>query len=69
MTTEPSADSAAELEWFKSSYSTSEGPDCLEVASSPGTVRVRDSKDRQGPQLAFGSTEWTAFIAYAAERA
>lgn len=67
MTTKPSADSANSLEWFKSSYSSNEGPDCVEVATSPGTVRVRDSKDPEGPQLAFSAAEWSAFLAYAAK--
>jgi hypothetical protein len=57
-----------ELKWIKSSYSTGEGPDCVEIASIPGTVRVRDSKDKQGPQLAFSPEEWTAFVSYAAEQ-
>jgi Domain of unknown function (DUF397) len=61
MTTKP----PAELRWFKSSYSSNEGPDCIEVAASPGAVHVRDSKDPQGPQLAFSPTEWAAFLSYA----
>ncbi|MEV6007737.1 DUF397 domain-containing protein [Streptomyces sp. NPDC051976] len=67
MTTEPSAHSTSPLEWFKSSYSSNEGPDCVEVATSPGTVHVRDSKDPEGPQFAFSAAEWSAFLAYAAE--
>ncbi|NEA62023.1 DUF397 domain-containing protein [Streptomyces sp. SID12488] len=65
MTIKPSAD-ATRLEWFKSSYSTSEGPECVEVAAPSDAVHVRDSKDQQGPQLAFGQAEWSAFIPYAA---
>ncbi|MEE4545105.1 DUF397 domain-containing protein [Streptomyces sp. V4-01] len=57
-----------ELRWHKSSYSSNEGPDCVEVATSSRTVHVRDSKDPEGPQLAFGAAEWTAFVAYAADR-
>ncbi|RBL84067.1 DUF397 domain-containing protein, partial [Streptomyces cavourensis] len=39
-----------ELLWFKSSYSDSSNPnDCVEVATSPGTVHVRDSKNVHGP--------------------
>ena len=57
-----------ELEWIKSSYSTADGPDCVEVAATPAAVRVRDSKDPQGPQLAFSPEVWTAFVAYAAGR-
>jgi hypothetical protein len=32
MITEPSADSATELPWFKSSHSSNEGAACVEVA-------------------------------------
>ncbi|MFI6246518.1 DUF397 domain-containing protein [Streptomyces sp. NPDC051016] len=66
MTIKPSADSAAELEWLKSSYSSNDGPECVEVAASASAVHVRDSKDQQGPRLAFGQAEWSAFIPYAA---
>jgi hypothetical protein len=55
------------VEWFKSSYSTDDGPSCVEVATTPGTVHVRDSKNTQGPRLAFGSRQWTAFVSYAAD--
>lgn len=48
--------------WHKSSYS-SDTANCVEVAEQPGTVLVRDSKDPDGPRLAFGGPAWTAFIA------
>ncbi|MCW8375444.1 DUF397 domain-containing protein [Streptomyces justiciae] len=54
------------LVWFKSSYSSNEGPECVEVAISPAdantTVHVRDSKDADGAQLAFTRRSWVAFI-------
>lgn len=57
---------ASEPEWFKSSYSdSSSGNNCVEVASAPGAVRVRDSKHRSGPQLGFAPTAWAAFVTYA----
>ncbi|MFF0783136.1 DUF397 domain-containing protein [Streptomyces sp. NPDC003720] len=56
---------AGSLRWFKSSYSGSDGGDCVEVAPAQGTVHVRDSKDRQGPVLGFSDAEWSAFVAYA----
>ena len=49
--------------WRKSSYSSSNGGDCLEVADAPGAVLVRDSKDPDGPRLAFGRSAWEAFAA------
>ncbi|MCX5377056.1 DUF397 domain-containing protein [Streptomyces sp. NBC_00091] len=58
----------SELDWFKSSYSDSnEIGDCVEVASTPGTVHVRDSKSVPGPQLGFTPEAWAGFIEYAAE--
>ncbi|MGX1131340.1 hypothetical protein RKD49_003530 [Streptomyces glaucescens] len=53
------------LDWFKSSYSSNDGPDCVEVAIAPthSTVHVRDSKRPTGPQLALTPTAWTDFLA------
>ncbi|WP_112466783.1 DUF397 domain-containing protein [Streptomyces triticisoli] len=65
--------STSELAWFKSSYSGSEGDDCVEVAVSwqasarVEAVRVRDSKDKQGPQLALSPAAWNGFVSYAAQ--
>ena len=40
--------------WRKSSYSTNGGQDCVEAASAPGEVLIRDTKDRgRGPVLRF----------------
>jgi hypothetical protein len=55
--------------WRKSSYSSGDSGDCVEVAACPGTVHVRDSKDKEGPQLAFAPEEWAGFLAYAAAQA
>ena len=41
------------LSWRKASYSSGNGGDCIEVASAPRTVAVRDSKNPEGPELAF----------------
>ncbi|MFD7447464.1 DUF397 domain-containing protein [Kitasatospora sp. NPDC059827] len=57
---------STESAWFKSSYSSNEGGECVEVAETPGTVRVRDSKDKSGPQLAFEPAAWQAFVTFAA---
>ena len=53
------------LSWHKSSYSSGSEGDCVEVATCPGTVHVRDSKDKEGPQLAFSPTEWAHFVSFA----
>ena len=48
--------------WRKSSYSGSNGGGCVEVARHvPAVVAVRDSKDPDGPVLAFSREEWQAF--------
>ncbi|AVH59076.1 MULTISPECIES: DUF397 domain-containing protein [Streptomyces] len=54
--------------WIKSTYSGGEGGECLEVASAPRTVHVRDSKVPARAQLAFPASEWAAFVRFAAER-
>ncbi|WP_329394211.1 DUF397 domain-containing protein [Streptomyces lydicus] len=56
------------LPWHKSSYSGGDGDDCIEIAACPTTVHVRDSKDKDGPQLAVPAPAWAAFVAYAARR-
>jgi hypothetical protein len=53
------------LAWFKSSYSSSsEGDSCVEVATEPGTVHVRDSKHRPdaGPRLTVAPGAWADFV-------
>ncbi|CAL9435350.1 DUF397 domain-containing protein [Streptomyces sp. enrichment culture] len=62
----PSTGSSSTLKWFKSSHSTNEGPECVEVAFAPETIHIRDSKRTQGPQLAFGARQWADFVSYAA---
>ncbi|TDB87075.1 DUF397 domain-containing protein [Actinomadura sp. KC216] len=37
--------------WRKSSYTTANGGNCVELASAPDMVAVRDSKDPDGPKL------------------
>ncbi|MFI2350155.1 DUF397 domain-containing protein [Streptomyces sp. NPDC019443] len=58
-------DQGCGLEWLKSTYSADDGPSCVEVANTPGTVHVRDSKNTQGPQLAFGPATWADFVGFA----
>ncbi|WP_435612249.1 DUF397 domain-containing protein [Streptomyces sp. bgisy159] len=67
MSLKPTAGVSTELEWFKSSHSNPDGAACVEVASVPGTVHVRDSKHIHGPRLAFEPRHWAAFLTYAAE--
>ena len=50
------------LTWRKSSRSGAAGH-CVEVATVPATVFVRDSKDAAGPVLSFEESGWAGFIA------
>jgi len=50
--------------WRKSSYSSGNGGNCVEVAVSlPGMVAVRDSKDPDGPALMVTPAQWRSFTA------
>ncbi|MFE2385454.1 DUF397 domain-containing protein [Streptomyces sp. SCPE 10] len=56
------------LKWIKSSYSSSDGPSCVEVATPDETrVLVRDSKNPTGPRLALTPATWASFLPYAAK--
>ncbi|AZM60803.1 MULTISPECIES: DUF397 domain-containing protein [unclassified Streptomyces] len=66
MTLEPNAE--PNLVWIKSSYSTDEGPDCVEVATAPARILVRDSKNPAGPRLDLTSAAWATFLPYASGR-
>ena len=56
--------------WRKSSRSSGNGGDCVEVADNlPDLVAVRDSKNPTGPALTFTPAAWRAFVAELGERA
>ncbi|WP_329084152.1 MULTISPECIES: DUF397 domain-containing protein [unclassified Streptosporangium] len=61
--------------WQKSSFTGSNGGNCVEVAElrnttdgpthkadHPDLIAVRDSKDPEGPKLFFTPAEWDAFV-------
>ncbi|MFF2534375.1 DUF397 domain-containing protein [Streptomyces cyaneofuscatus] len=50
------------LRWFKSSYSNDQGGACVEVATHPSAVHIRDSKVTDGPVLTVEPTTWSAFL-------
>ncbi|MET8023336.1 DUF397 domain-containing protein [Streptomyces avermitilis] len=58
-----------EAAWFKSSYSTGNGGECVEVAEAPGAVHIRDSKVRSGPLLAVNPQAWAGLVRLAANQA
>lgn len=49
------------VQWRKSSRSAHQGGECVEVAGLAPEIAVRDSKDPDGPRLAFGAVEWRTF--------
>ncbi|MER6080135.1 DUF397 domain-containing protein [Streptomyces sp. NPDC001833] len=59
---------ATELTWVKSTYSSGEGGQCVEVATCSHYVRVRDSKDTARPGLAVGPDAWGTFVGYAVDQ-
>jgi hypothetical protein len=51
------------LMWRKSSYSSANGGNCVEVGTGlPGIVAVRDSKNVPGPELVVTGRTWSEFI-------
>lgn len=66
MTTQAHAAQVADLTWFKSSYSSNEGGECIEVAAAEQGVLVRDSKDLVRSPFTIGRTGWADFVRYAA---
>ncbi|MEU1439257.1 DUF397 domain-containing protein [Streptomyces sp. NPDC005786] len=50
------------MAWRKSSYSSGEGGQCVEVAAVDATVHIRDSKQADGPVLSVGSAGWARFV-------
>jgi hypothetical protein len=50
--------------WRKSSHSSGNGGNCVELGSMPGAVLVRDTKDNgHGPVLQLTPAGWTRFTA------
>ncbi|MFE5396418.1 DUF397 domain-containing protein [Streptomyces sp. NPDC056568] len=52
------------LNWFRSSYSSNDGPECVEAALSltGAAMHIRDSKDTSRPHLTFTGVSWAAFV-------
>ena len=53
--------------WRTSSYSSGDGGQCVEVASSD-EIMVRDTTDRPGPMLTFTPDTWRTFLASVRQR-
>jgi hypothetical protein len=67
MIRDTSSEESSDLAWFKSSYSSgSEGNSCLEIAATPDTVHVRDSKHPgTGPRFHLSRAAWSRFVRFA----
>lgn len=50
-----------ESTWQKSTYSE-QGSACVEIARTPATIRIRDSKNPTGPRLTVQPTAWADFV-------
>ncbi|WP_078850155.1 DUF397 domain-containing protein [Streptomyces sp. NRRL F-5126] len=66
MTVQCSELTVPESAWFKSSYSSGGGGECVEVAATPEVALVRDSKRPTGGTLAVGAEAWGVFVKRAA---
>ena len=49
-------------DWRKASYSNGSGQ-CVETASTAGTIAVRDTANRGGDTLTFSAKAWERFTA------
>jgi hypothetical protein len=54
--------------WFTSSFSGPANVNCVEVRLTEAAIDVRDSKNRRGPQVHFGSVAWQNFLDQAASQ-
>jgi hypothetical protein len=52
---------STDLSWRKSSYSDGEG-ECLEIALTPTTIHIRDSKSPEARPLQVIPLTWTEFL-------
>ncbi|MFF2438517.1 DUF397 domain-containing protein [Streptomyces sp. NPDC058107] len=68
MTNRKPVPTVPESAWFKSSYSSGEGGECVEVANATGAVHIRDSKVAGGPVLTVSPHAWAGFVGLATDR-
>ncbi|MGX1026664.1 DUF397 domain-containing protein [Streptomyces sp. SAI-097] len=68
MSVQHSKAAVPEAAWIKSSYSTGNGGECVEVAAVSGAILVRDSKRPAVARIAFGSAAWDGFVRMTAGR-
>jgi hypothetical protein len=68
MTLQSTELTVSESAWFKSSYSSGGGGECVEVAAAVDAVHIRDSKVRTGPILTVTPQAWAVFVGLAADQ-
>lgn len=68
MTNPKSVPTVPEAAWFKSSYSSGEGGECIEVANATGAVHIRDSKVAAGPVVTVSPHAWDGLVGLVADR-
>jgi hypothetical protein len=54
--------------WRKSSYSSSSGGDCIEVAQLPTRIAIRDSKNPEGGAFTVSPAAFSTFVDTLARR-
>ncbi len=59
---------AHRLEWIKSSHSSGEGGQCVEIAACREAIHVRDSKSATEPVLNHSPDVWAEFVAFVARQ-
>ncbi|GGX25361.1 DUF397 domain-containing protein [Streptomyces lomondensis] len=55
----------SELHWQKSTYSP-DASNCVEIATTPTAVHIRDSKHPASPRLTLRPTAWAGFLSLTA---
>ncbi|MFI1830726.1 DUF397 domain-containing protein [Streptomyces sp. NPDC020412] len=60
----PLANHCTELAWFKSSYSSQDNGNCIEIADARahGGIAIRDSKNPTGPVLVVSIQAFADFV-------
>jgi hypothetical protein len=56
----PGAPEEPVLNWKRSTFCSTSS--CVEVTRMRNQIMVRDSKDPEGPALAYSPQEWSAFL-------
>lgn len=67
MTVQGSGPVVPESAWLKSSYSTGNGGECVEVAAVERAIFIRDSKNTAGPLLTVTPEAWAGFVQLAGQ--